>query len=105
MIRLKLNNGVELLCNNTNKFDPKEIIKPAKISALRAFGIDNKALSAEYQDAEGKISSIELIRVESPVEKLEPKSVVEVSLMKDIRHILKKTGKWSKCNETILHFQ
>jgi len=105
MVRLKLNNGVELISNNTNKFDPKEVIKPSKISALRAFGVDNHALSAEYQDAEGKISSIELIRVESPVEKLEQKSIVEISRMKDIRHLLKRSGEWTKCNKTILHFQ
>ena len=62
-------------------------------------------MSAEYQDADGKISKIELIRDENKIEANEPKSIVEISLMKDIRHILKRTGKWTKCNETILHFQ
>lgn len=107
MIRLKLNNNTEQICTNTNKFDPNESVKTngTKMSALRAFGLHHKALSAEYQDNEGKISKIELIRDENRTETLEPKSVVEISLMKDIRHILKRTGKWTKCNETILHFQ
>lgn len=107
MIRLKLNNKAELICNNTNKFDPNEVIKTggSKTSALRAFGEHNRALSAEYQDNDGKISKIELIRNENKPELIEPKSIIEISLMKDIRHILKRTGKWTKCNETILHFQ
>ena len=66
MIRLKLNNNTEQICNNTNKFDPNEIIKVNgnKISALKAFGLHHNALSAEYQDHKGKISKIELIRDE-----------------------------------------
>ena len=107
MIRLKLNNKAELICKNTNKFDPNEVIKTngSKVSALKAFGEDNRALSAEYQDNDGKISKIELIRDENKPELIEPKSIVEISTMKDLRYLLKKAGQWTKCKETILHFQ
>ena len=107
MIRLKLNNNTEQIINNINKFDPNETVKcnGSKISALRAFGLNNKALSAEYQDHQGKISKIELIRDENKVEPNELKSVVEIARMKDIRHLLKRNGGWTKCNKTILHFR
>ena len=95
MIRLKLNNKAELICKNTNKFDPNEVIKTnrSKVSALKAFGEENKAISAEYQDNDCKINKIELIRNENKPELIEPKSIVEISTMKDIRYLFKKS--WS----------
>ena len=43
--------------------------------------------------------------MKNKVEPNELKSVVEIAKMKDIRHLLKRNGGWTKCNETILHFQ
>ena len=106
MIRLKFTKAEQIITNN-NRFDPREIIKTSEglMSELKALAIDNKALSAEYQNNDGRITQIEFIKDKSTIEAIEPKSQEEKSLIKSLKKTIKNEKNWTKCNEVILLFQ